>query len=304
MRRDTVYITTPHGRLEAWLYIPSTPRPWPVVVLGCGVGAVKAAGLEPFATAFQAAGFASVAFDYMGFGGSDGKPRHLVSVAAEYRDFQNVVAWVKGDSRFDSSRIVVWGTSFGGMHVTRLLAEDTTIAAGIAQCPCVDGYLASRLKPLRDSVSLTTLACLDWLLSFLSDDPIYVQAAATAGSNRVSLMNAPDVVSGWQLLHKGLEGQYVDPYSNRIVARSVLSFPMHRPALRAAEILAPYLIVVSQFDSVAPKPAAVKVANDAAYGEVVEVPGGHFDLYKDGIGFEDNLAAQLEFLRRVIPLRQ
>lgn len=302
MQRDTVHITTPQGRLEAWLYIPSTPHPWPVVVLGCGVGAVKAAGLHPFAAAFRTAGFASVAFDYMGFGGSDGIPRHLVDVSTEYRDFQNVVTWVKGDVRFDASRIVVWGTSFGGMHVTRLLSEDATIAAGIAQCPCVDAYLASRLKPLRDSVSLTAWACLDWVLSFFSNEPIYVQAAATPGSNRISLMNAPDVISGWQLLHKNLEEQNVDPYSNRIVARSVLSFPLHRPARRAAHIFSPYLIVVPQFDSVAPKAAAEAVAKVAAYGELVEVPGGHFDLYRDGIGFKDNLSAQLEFLRRIIPL--
>lgn len=269
---------------------------------GLWCGCCRSRWLAPVPTAFQKADFAAVAFDYMIFGGSDGQPRQLVDVSAEYRDFRNVVAWVKGDTRFDTSGVVVWGTSFGGMHVTRLLSEDATIAAGIAQCPCVDAYIASRLKPLRDSLYLTALASLDWVLSFCFDDPIYVQAAATPGNGGVALMNAPDVASGWQLLHNDLKGPNVDPYWNRIVARSVLTFPLHRPALEAAQIRAPYLIVVPTFDTVAPKAAAEKVAKEAAYGETVEVPGGHFDLYKDGIGFKDNLAAQLKFLRRVIPL--
>ncbi|KAL1850268.1 hypothetical protein Plec18170_006963 [Paecilomyces lecythidis] len=52
-------------------------------------------------------------------------------------------------------------------------------------------------------------------------------------------------------------------------------------------------------DSVAPKPAAEKVAREALYGELLTVPGGHFDVYENGIGYEDNLRAQLEFLRQV-----
>lgn len=304
MERQTIYVPTPHGRLEAWVYLPTTgPGPFPVVVMGCGVGAVKAAGLPPFATAFCQAGYAAVAFDYMTFGGSDGSPRHLVNVAHEYRDFQAMIAWAKTQEKFDPARIVAWGTSFGGMHVTRLLAEDSSIAAGIAQCPCVDAQRAARLRPLFSTIKLSFWAVCDFLLSFVVSKPIYFQAAITPGSSRLALMSAPDVLAGWQLLHQNLKGkEEVDPYSNRIVARSILTFPLHRPALKASAIVAPYLIVVPSFDSVAPKAAAEQVARTAKKGQLHEVPGGHFDLYHGGVGYESNLKAQLAFLKSNVPV--
>ncbi|KAL2061376.1 hypothetical protein VTL71DRAFT_7649 [Oculimacula yallundae] len=302
MERQTVYVPTPDGNLEAWVYLPSGHGPHPVIVMGCGVGAVKAAGLPPFANAFCRAGYAAVAFDYMTFGGSDGRPRHLVNVSDEYRDFKNMIAWAKKQGKFDSTRVVAWGTSFGGMHVTRLLSEDHTITAGIAQCPCVDAFLASRLRPILNTVQLLLLGMWDWIRSFFFQEPIYVQAAATPGYTGPALMNAADVVKGWQLLHQHLGGKTDDPYSNQNVARSILGFPYHRPALKASSIIAPYLIIVPSFDSVAPKAAAEKVAQVAANGELCTVPGGHFDVYNGGVGYNSNLQAQLEFLRRHIPV--
>ncbi|KAJ6443621.1 alpha beta fold family hydrolase [Purpureocillium lavendulum] len=282
MEHQTLHVPTPHGRLEAWIYMPPGHGVHPVIVMGCGVGAVKAAGLHPFAVEFCAAGYAAVAFDYMTFGGSDGQPRHLVDVSAEYRDFKNMIAWVKKQGKFDSSRIVAWGTSFGGMHVTRLLSEDHTVAA--------------------DSVQLGFWGLCDWITSFVRQSPIYIQAAAVPGQTGLALMNAPDVAEGWQLLHRHLKGKEVDPHSNRIVARSVLWFPFHRPALKASSIIAPYLVVVPTFDSVAPKPAAEKMAETALNGELATVPGGHFDLYHGGVGYDSNLRAQLDFLKRHIPV--
>lgn len=301
--RETVLIPTAQGKIEAWVYTPqSAVGKLPVVVLGCGVGAVKAAGLHPFAQAFCDAGYAAVAFDYLTFGGSEGRPRHVVIVWDEYRDFTNVISWARQQNRFDPSRVVAWGTSFGGMHVTRLLAEDSTIAAGIAQCPCVDAALASRMKPIMNTIRLSFWTVCDFIASLIGASPIYVRAANSPPGQGLALMDAPDVADGWRLLHKSLEGQEADPFSNRIAARSLLSFPISRPALAAHKIIAPYLIVVPTHDSVAPKHAAEDVARKASKGELVEVPGGHFDLYRGGVGFEKNLEAQLEFLKRVIPV--
>lgn len=301
MSRRTVYIDTPAGKIEAWVYLPAGSGRHPVVVLGCGIGAVKAAALDPFARAFRDAGYAAVAFDYLTFGGSEGYPRHVVIVWDEYRDFQNVVAWARRQDEFDPSRLVVWGTSFGGMHVTRLLANDPAIAAGIAQCPCVDAAAASRMKPLYKTLHVTFWAFCDAIGSFFGADPIYLRAADSPAGKGLALMDAADVDAGWRLLNRGLVGTDTDPFSNRIAARSVLSFPMSRPALSARSIIAPYLIVVPEYDTVAPKPVAERVSREAANGELLEVPGGHFDLYQGGVGFENNLKGQLAFLSRILP---
>ncbi|XHG03927.1 hypothetical protein AWENTII_007212 [Aspergillus wentii] len=91
--------------------------------MGHGIGAIKAAGLQLFAAACAQAGYAALAFDYLHFESSDGQPRNLMSVPQELRDFRDVNALVREHpDRFDVSRIVVWGTSCGGMHVTVLVA--------------------------------------------------------------------------------------------------------------------------------------------------------------------------------------
>lgn len=58
--------------------LPILPRPPPVVVMGHGLGSQKDMGLHPYAEQFAAAGLAVLVFDYRGFGGSDGWPRHEV----------------------------------------------------------------------------------------------------------------------------------------------------------------------------------------------------------------------------------
>lgn len=121
--------------------------------------------------------------------------------------------------------------------------------------------------------------------------------------DQISLMVGKDVVEGWELLHKYIDDKEgVDPYYNKIAARSLLSFPISRPATAAHRIVAPYLVVVPEYDSVAPKAAAEQVARVAKQGELLEVEGGHFDLYRGGVGYERNLRGQLEFLKRVVPL--
>lgn len=268
MPRETISITTPVGRIEAYVYIPKqTRQKLPVVILGCGVGAVKAAGLQAFDQAFCDEGYAAIAFDYLTFGGSEGTPRHVVIVWNQYRDFQNVVSWARQDPRFDSSRIVVWGTSFAGMHVTQLLSEDPNIAAGIAQCPCVDAALASRMKPFSSTVRLTFWAICDGIGSSFGANPIYLQAADTRNGRNLSLMAGQDVVEGWELLHKYIsDNEGGEPFYNKIAARSLLSFPISRPATAAHLIVAPYLIVVPEHDSVAPKEVAEHVAKVAKHG--------------------------------------
>ncbi|OJJ68571.1 hypothetical protein ASPBRDRAFT_199001 [Aspergillus brasiliensis CBS 101740] len=301
MSRETVLIPSRGINLEAWVYKPETQGPHAVVVMCCGIGAVKMDGLPTFAQAFQEAGYSAVTFDYASFGGSEGNPRNVVMVGHEYQDLQAIIHWVRQQPTFDSSRIVAWGTSFGGMHVTRLLAEDDAIAAGIAQCPCVDGLRASKMKPIIRSLQLSFWGICDWLGSLLGRSPIYIRLASTPESTSLALMETPDAVLGWVRLHGASSNGADGSAKNRIAARSTLTFPFHRPALMAHKCLAPYLIVAPSYDSVAPLQAAKVLARRAPRGELRQVPGGHFDLYLGGVGFAENLKVQLSFLSRVIP---
>jgi acetyl esterase/lipase len=289
-------------RLAARIYLPISDAndPHPVIILATGLGTVKENRTLSFVTRFANAGYASVTFDYATWGESEGEPRHTVRPTDQYRDVKNVLAWVREQhDMFDPSKIVIWGTSFGGLSVIRLLAEDNGIAAGITQCPCVDAALASRMKPFTTTIQLGFWSVIDLLGSFFGRKPIYIACAKMDDKSSPALMEAPDVVEGYGLVLDTSHG----PLKNRLTARSVLTFPLARPALLASKIVAPFLIVVPQYDTVAPLEAAKLVAAEAKNAELVEVPGGHFDVYDGRIGWDENIKAQMAFLKRHVPLK-
>lgn len=301
---EDIFIRQPKGpQLALRVRTPDREGPYPVIVMGHGLGTHKEDNIYQFSDAFVEQGYAVVNFDYATWGASLGTPRHQIIVWNEYRDFQAVVAWVRTqENKFDADRIVVWGSSFGGMHTTRILAEDKKIRAGIAQCPCVDARAAAFMKPIGVNLRLGFWAVMDVLGSAVGAGPVFVDNVKynTKGGG-VALMMGEDVASKWSKII--VQSKHKDPeLENKVAARSILSFPVSRPAARASRITAPYLVVVPEWDTVAPLKAAEMVAKAAQKGEMVRVTGGHFDLYPGGPGYEKNLKAQLEFLARVCPV--
>lgn len=280
------------------IYRPEGPEsPGPVIVMGCGIGAIKAGGLTPFAMAFNVAGYTAVSFDYLNFGASDGTPRGLLSVPNELQDFRDVIAWVRAPGQgawADPSRVVAWGTSFGGMHVTALMGEDHRLAAGIAQCPLTDGLAGTMHTPLARSLKLTPVAMLDAVRSlFGATEPSYIDL--TSDGSTPALMASEEVVTGWARLNP----ENGETWSNKLAARSLFSIMVNRPLLSVHKCKRPYLIVLPTWDHEAALGAAEECVRRAPLGEGLRVQGGHFDLYKGGPAFEENIRGQLEFLKRV-----
>jgi hypothetical protein len=60
----------------------------------------------------------------------------------------------------------------------------------------------------------------------------------------------------------------------------------------------PLLLVVPEADSIAPVPAALKVARQAPRAELFRSAGGPYDVYEGGASFAEILRVELEFLRR------
>src|SRR5271167_641019 len=56
--------------LGAWLFLPDEDRPHPAITMAHGFAGTKAQGLECFAEAFAAAGFAVLVHDHRNFGTS------------------------------------------------------------------------------------------------------------------------------------------------------------------------------------------------------------------------------------------
>jgi uncharacterized protein len=292
--RDIVWIPSASGRdeIEAWFYRPAAMGVHPVVVMGHGLGGVKAGGLHAFAERFCSDGFAVVVIDYRHWGGSAGQPRDLVNVRRQRDDYRAAIDWVSSHPAIDKDRIFLWGTSFSGLHVTALAASDQRIAAAIAQCPLVDGLAGSLLVRPTRSAALFVTALVDRLGSFVGRKPRYVSILVPAGD--WGMLDTPDAARGLQLL---TPSEPVD-WQNRIAIRSLLSFPMQRPARRAADIRIPFLLIVAETDTQTPVDSALKVARRAPTVELRRSRGGHYDVYKGGKAFEDVIEWELDFLRR------
>ncbi len=146
-REDVVFYSR-GVRCSAWLYRPvgggdGTPPP-PLVVLAHRLGGTRHMRLDSYARRFAAAGMAALVFDYRGFGDSDGTPRQIVDVRAQLDDWHAALSFARtGLSGVDTSRIAIWGTSFGGGHVLQISAEDHGLAAVVAQCPFTDGLAST-----------------------------------------------------------------------------------------------------------------------------------------------------------------
>lgn len=295
-RRD---VTFPSAETDcaAWLYTPAGQRPdvpSPIIVMAHGLGGVKGARLDAFAERFAEAGYACLVFDYRYFGASGGEPRQLLDVKSQRADWRAAIAFARGLPTVDPDRVVVWGTSFGGGHSIVTAAQDKRVVAAISQCPFTDGFASARTTGVIPAVKSTLLALRDEVNARLGRPPVMVATYGPPGST--SLMNAPDAVAGLEaLLPEGVS------FVTEVPARIVLQIPRNYPGRHAKDVDCPLLVVVCDRDTVAPAKQTARHVAKAPKGEIKFYDTGHFDIYV-GEWFERNVADQLDFLARHVPL--
>ena len=93
MSYQEVWFTSEGTRCSGWHFRSEGDSDRPVVVMAHGFGGTKDSGLEPFAERFADAGFDVFAFDYRGFGSSEGTPRQTISLTGQLADFRGAVAF-------------------------------------------------------------------------------------------------------------------------------------------------------------------------------------------------------------------
>lgn len=289
--REAIRFTRGDIDYAAWHYPGTTGA---CVVMAGGLGVPKGPGTDLFAARFQEAGLGVLAFDYRNFGESGGRPRQVARVADQIDDWHAAIAYARSLPGIDPARIALWAFSASGGHVLRVAAGDPRVAAVIAQTPNVDGMTVSRhaARHQRPGAMLRLLgrAVADAAGGLLGRPPRLVPLAGPPGT--VALLTTPDAQEG----PRALRAERYPEWRQEIAARVALGQSAYRPGRAVSRVRCPLLVLVCDEDRTALAEPAARAVRRAPRGELVRLPGGHYEPFLGG--HERAVEAQLSFLRR------
>jgi uncharacterized protein len=288
-----------HGtHCDAWFFPGVDTSPFdgpggrPVVVMAHGFAGTKDSGLEPYARRFADAGLAVLAFDYRGFGLSDGEPRQRISMAGQAEDYRAAIDAATAQTGVDASRVILWGISQSGGHSLIVGADRTDIAAIIAMVPLVNGLSAGiHHYPQVGAAAMarsTAVGIGSAIAGRLGRPPTMMPVVGRPG-DKAALTSA-----GFYDAYHSIAGP---SWRNEVDATVGLELGSFRADKAAERIDAPVLMQIADFDQGAPPHAAAK-AGFKARAEVRHYPCDHFDVFEGRDWFEPAVAHQLSFLRR------
>ena len=261
-----------------------------MVILGHGLGATREMRLGAFGERFAEAGIAALAFTYRHFGDSGGQPRQLLSIKRQLADWDAAIAFIKGRTDIDRTRLAVWGSSFGGGHAITVASRHPELRAAVAQCPFTDGLASAKTLGVTASLKRTPLVARDLVAQALGRPPVTLALAGPPG--HAALMVAPDALPGYEALVPA-----GTTFVNEAAARVIPTIARYRPGRSAKDVRVPILFCVSNTDSVTPPGETLRYAAAAPLGETKRYDAGHFDFYL-GEPFENLVRDQVEFLSR------
>jgi fermentation-respiration switch protein FrsA (DUF1100 family) len=274
--------------IAAWSYTPD-PDPQenlPCVVMAHGFSLTRHDGLEPYAEAFAAARMRALVFDHRYLGDSGGLPRQSFSKRKQLEDWRNAVAFARSLDGVDPDRIVLWGYSFAGGHVTTVAPSDHRLAAVIALCPFVNG-----LRRIMTSNPATAAWIFPRALANLAGRQIRIPVTGPPGAH--AAMTLPGEAEGFAAaVTPG------SPWRNEIGPGVFATAAFHRPLSRAAQITCPLWVGVGERDITVDKRSAIKLAERAPKGELHRYDVDHFEPFS-GDAPARIAADQVAFLRRV-----
>jgi pimeloyl-ACP methyl ester carboxylesterase len=193
--------------IAATVSTPDGEGPWPGVLLCQGLSGVRGLVLPEVAEHLASAGFASLRFDYAGFGDSEG-PRGWIDPAARVWDARFALESLLSQPSVDATRIGVYGHSYGGPVAIGLAAADLRVRALVAvSSPGSGPALLRAARPAWDAIAFRqrldaeraamasgaapTVVPVDEILPF---SPAFTRAyrALTAGSGGTSALVTDD----------------------------------------------------------------------------------------------------------------
>ena len=102
------------------------------VVFCAGMSLTKEVWLPAFAEALVEQGYATLNFDYRGFGESGGEPRRRMIPAAQVQDTRNALTYLESRPELAGKALGLFGVSMGCSVAVGAAAEDPRVAAFVA----------------------------------------------------------------------------------------------------------------------------------------------------------------------------
>jgi dienelactone hydrolase len=303
VRHDTTFLSEGTA-CAAWLYRPDGVENPPIVVLAHGFAAFRDLRLDAYAARFAQAGYAALVFDYRHWGASEGEPRRLLDIRRQHADWRAAVAYARSLDGIDTTRVVGWGSSFGGGHVLDLAAHDHELAAAIVQVPHVTGPASAFAQHPKLLTRLIVAAVRDQVGSWLGAQPYRVQSIGRPGE--IAMMTSPGAFELVEKLFVLVPGHLLDKLKqllaeNDVAARIALRVPFYSPGRHASDITAPTLVQLAKHDDVTPYAKAQKIVARIPTGEVLSYDCTHFEPYLDP-HFDQIVSDQIRILQRHVPI--
>ena len=170
VERRTAAVWSEGSRLAAVMMAPKgAPGPRAAILLCHGWGGLKEHLIGLYSEAFVGAGYVCMAFDYRGWGESDGRLivaadtppltrageqtlkarviREVVDPVDQVADVRACFAYLLSQAGVDPARVGLWGSSYGGGLATYVTGTDVRVKALVAQ---IGGYGHPRQDWYRD----------------------------------------------------------------------------------------------------------------------------------------------------------
>lgn len=114
-------------QLAGLLFLPRNDRPSPGIVFSQGTVGMKEHYRYPeLAAAFADAGYASLIFDYRGFGESEGSKNRIMPLE-QAQDVRSALSFLEGQPEVDPDRLGLMGFCWGGTHSVYVGGVDSRV---------------------------------------------------------------------------------------------------------------------------------------------------------------------------------
>ncbi len=275
-RTDIEFEVTDGLMARGWHFRPQGDGPFPTVVAGEGMAGVKEVALDDVGRHLAEAGIATVAFDYPGFGSSDGEPRQLIDPEQQIATYRAALRYACTRPDVDPARLGAWGASFAGGHVLRLASTESPLVCAVAVVP----HTGAGLSQVLDGVSSPRklVAAFKPRITVVSPD----RAEPALMQDR----------EGYTFLTTTTK-QRAPHWQNWIDRRSLPLIVRYRPLATRSSIRIPLRAIVAVADHITPPQRAEARLRGEDRTDIVRLPGGHFDIY--GVNLTQMLDASTEF---------